>query len=821
MLGHASTRPRSKVGANKLDLADEAVLELERAWSLGTRPSVEAIWARFSPTGSVDILAALIKAKIRCRFQAGEEPNVAEYLERFSLLGTVSDRVVSLVYEEYCLREERGEQLDPEEFCTRYDPWRDSLLSQLRYHRMLSQAAGVEPSTSRLPAAGERFRSFRLRSVLGQGGTARVFLANDESLGDRVVALKVSTDRGKEPAIQGRLDHAHIVPVLSVTDDPETGLRGLCMPYRPGLALDKVIQKVDPASRPRKAAVLREVVARANSSNPPEDIHRSSWKGFPARGTYAEGIAWIVSVVARALAYAHGENVQHRDIKPANVLLTERDGPQLLDFNLAHSSQTADQAEAAHRGGTLPYMAPEQLEAFLDPQLWNNVREPADIYALGLLLRELLTGRRPESPDQSLPMPRAIRDLLDRRAIGLGSVRTLNPSVPHGLDAIVARCLAFRPEDRYSSASALADDLERFVTHRPMVEVVNPSRLERATGHARRLRVGRAALIALALTVVGGAFAAMSTPKTVESYMKDAEVLAEKGNPVAVHQLINTVLKLEPNSWHIRSRIAHLYREMKQGTAAVKESEMAIQLAKSDKNVTPNLLAQLYHRKGAIALFARDYAKSALAFRQAVETEEYFFSSYDGLADIALIQKNYEEAEKSLTEALKAFQKAKAKGLALDADAAKPAIYHRKLALVQLNLGNSIPRAPGVGGELQARGRADHDRAMAHFLQAKNDLAIAQKLLPSPSNEEAFAQECVAAQMEVAFGDSFSEVDDYARAVDRFEKARVLLDRAIKRGIEAPEAKGLSREIDLRLKSDRPKLDDLLRKKEARPRPPG
>ena len=120
----------------------------------------------------------------------------------------------------------------------------------------------------------------------------------------------------------------------------------------------------------------------------------------------------------------------------------------MLDFNLSHSPHAADRAEAALRGGTLPYMAPEQLLAFLDPDGWNDVGESADIYSVGLLMRELLTGRRPESPDDSVPLPRAIRELLDRRVMGFGSARALNPDVPHGLDAILARCLAYRPQER-------------------------------------------------------------------------------------------------------------------------------------------------------------------------------------------------------------------------------------------------------------------------------------------------------------------------------------------------------------------------------------
>src|SRR5262249_56943009 len=134
-----------------------------------------------------------------------------------------------------------------------------------------------------------------------------------------------------------------------------------------------------------------------------------------------------------------------RDVKPANILLTIQHGPQLLDFNLAESPHSASQAQAAMHGGTLPYMAPEQIEAFLNPDLWGKVGAQADIYSLGLVLRELLTGQAPDVPDDHLPPARALRDLLDRRACLTTDVRQDNPSIPHALAAIVERCLAFRP----------------------------------------------------------------------------------------------------------------------------------------------------------------------------------------------------------------------------------------------------------------------------------------------------------------------------------------------------------------------------------------
>ena len=233
------------------------------------------------------------------------------------------------------------------------------------------------------------------------------------------------------------------------------------MPYQPGLPLDEIIKRVKPsdgrpgrwpcgacswAGRVRRSAPGRELIPAEGSRPCPRG---DGWKGFPAHGTYTQGAAWIVMVLARALHYAHGRQIYHRDVKPANILLTINHGPQLLDFNLAESPHSADNAQAALRGGTLPYMAPEQIEAFLNPELWGIVGAGADIYSLGLVLRELLTGQMPDLPEKGLPAARAMNDLLDRRPFLDAAVRRFNPAIPPSLEAIVAKCLALLPDDRY------------------------------------------------------------------------------------------------------------------------------------------------------------------------------------------------------------------------------------------------------------------------------------------------------------------------------------------------------------------------------------
>lgn len=465
-----------------------ALADLEDDWRGGSPVrTLEDHWARCGPDASETILSALIKADMAHRFERGEPVEAADYLERFPKLGDQGGRMISLIYEEFCLREERGERPDPEEFAARYAPWRDSILSQLRYHSLLSQAV-VPTATPGFPEPGEWFGGFRLGEILGCGGAARVYRALDDDLGGREVTLKVSTDRGDEPSIQGRLDHAHIVPVLSVVRPPQSGLRGLCMPYRPGLSLDRLIERVDPTRHPRRARTLWDALVPTSLADRRTAPNTPGWQGFPIHGAYAEGVAWVVVTLAGALGHAHARGILHRDVKPANIFLSLRDGPQLLDFNLAHAPHAADQADAALRGGTLPYMAPEQLEAFLDQECWDRVGPAADLYALGLVFRELLTGLRPETHDPALPLPRAVRDLLDRRSEPPASLRLSTPTMPHALDAILAHCLAPVPANRYADAGALVDDLERFLTRRPLRTAVNPSRVEVLVNWSRRNR---------------------------------------------------------------------------------------------------------------------------------------------------------------------------------------------------------------------------------------------------------------------------------------------------------------------------------------------
>ncbi len=186
-------------------------------------------------------------------------------------------------------------------------------------------------------------------------------------------------------------------------------------------------------------------------------------------------IVQLLSVIARVVDHLHAQGVVHRDLKPSNILLDRDDQPYVTDFGLAKIFVSGSEATATGViAGTPNYMAPEQASGHS-----SEVGTAADIYSLGVILYELLTGEPPfhqENPWDTL------LDVLGREP---RYPRQLNPQVPHGLELICLKCLAKSPAERYRSATALADDLERFARHEPL-SVKPPNVIEQLIQWARR-----------------------------------------------------------------------------------------------------------------------------------------------------------------------------------------------------------------------------------------------------------------------------------------------------------------------------------------------
>src|ERR671917_2800641 len=260
---------------------------------------------------------------------------------------------------------------------------------------------------------------YRLVKPLGSGGMADVFLAHDDIL-DRDVALKVMSTRyasdeefverfKREAQSAAALSHANIVSIFD-RGEAEDGTYYIAMEYLPGGTLkDRIMRKGALPARPAAAVALQ---------------------------------------IAEALRVAHDRGVIHRDIKPHNILITESGDVKVTDFGIARAASSSTMTRTGSILGTAHYISPEQA-------MGEPVGPASDLYSLGVVLYEMLTGVLPFDADT--PLAIAMKHVN-------GYVRQpkdINPSVPDGINAITLRLLAKNPEDRYASDSELIEDLER------------------------------------------------------------------------------------------------------------------------------------------------------------------------------------------------------------------------------------------------------------------------------------------------------------------------------------------------------------------------
>lgn len=183
---------------------------------------------------------------------------------------------------------------------------------------------------------------------------------------------------------------------------------------------------------------------------------------------------WLFSRLADGLAHAHDRGILHHDLKPANILITDEGQPMLLDFNLATTQ--ANDATKASIGGTLPYMAPEQLDAFRGND--RVMDERSDIYSLGIILYQALAGRHPFSSYRNAQKETVLLMMSDRLKLP-PPLQKLNPGIPYAVNAIVQKCLHPEPKERYQSAKDLQEDLERQLNQMPLRYTPEPSLKER------------------------------------------------------------------------------------------------------------------------------------------------------------------------------------------------------------------------------------------------------------------------------------------------------------------------------------------------------
>jgi len=263
---------------------------------------------------------------------------------------------------------------------------------------------------------------YRLLDLLGRGGMGEVYLARDEVL-DREVAVKVLAERysrdeeaverfRREARSAAALSHPHIVPVHDL-GETAGGAHYIVMEYVPG-------------------GTLKERILR----------------GGPMDARTAAGIS---SQVAAALGAAHEGGVIHRDVKPENILFAGSGEAKVTDFGIARAASSPRLTEAGFALGTADYMSPEQA-------LGEAVGPASDLYSLGVVLYQMLTGERPFEADS--PLATAVKHA-NEPPPRLRRPEEGDPAFPGGMDAVVSKLLAKDPGERYESAPGLVADLER------------------------------------------------------------------------------------------------------------------------------------------------------------------------------------------------------------------------------------------------------------------------------------------------------------------------------------------------------------------------
>lgn len=374
----------------------------------------------------------------------------------------------------------------------------DDLRALLAEHEVLDAEGFLEAGALPAPAglAGQAVGAYTLERLLGEGGMGQVWLARrTDGRFEGQVAIKLlrgglrgGADRARfaeEGRILARLDHPHIARLLDAGvgagDQPY-----LVLEYVDGEPIDRHLQRV--------AATPEQVVA-------------------------------LMIDACDAVAHAHARLTLHRDLKPSNMLVRHDGQLKLLDFGIAKLLDRPDAGALTERVGaayTPRYAAPEQHQG-------QDVTTATDVYALGVLLYELLGGGHPTAEDGANPLeelraaverePRRLSEQVRRRG---GAARRLRGD----LDTIVARALAKQPAARYANAADLAEDLRRWRDHQPVL--ARPDGwLYRSAKFVRRHRVGVGAAAVALTAVVGGAAVALLEAQEAQARRRDAEGLIE------------------------------------------------------------------------------------------------------------------------------------------------------------------------------------------------------------------------------------------------------------------------------------------------------
>ncbi len=448
---------------------------------------------RPTPKGNGREEVDLLAEEFLSRYRQGERPTVEEYAGRRPDLAAE----IRAVFPTLLLVEDLGkDSVGP--------PAPDPVAGPLNATGEATGKVFADPASG-LQQVGE----YRILREIGRGGMGIVYEAEQESLGRRV-AIKVlpfhsllgvkHLERFRQEArAAARLTHSNIVPVFGVGE--HLGLHYFVMQYIPGKGLDAVIEEVRRLRKEGRDASKDGIAAGGIASG-------LSTGGRPR---YHHNIARIVHDAALALDHAHREGILHRDVKPSNLLLDPTGHVWLADFGLAKSEGSDDLTRSGDFVGTFRYMAPERFKGWSDPR--------SDVYSLGLTLYELLAMRPAflESDRGQL-----LRKVASEEPPAL---RRIDRALPRDLETIVLKASAKESAQRYASAQAMAQDLDRYLRGEP-VEARRSTALGRLAKWCARNPVLASMGSAVLLLLI--AVAAVSSRSAVQSSRSAVELKRER-----------------------------------------------------------------------------------------------------------------------------------------------------------------------------------------------------------------------------------------------------------------------------------------------------
>lgn len=502
-------------------------------------------------------------AEIRHLWHCYGGPSVVTHLKRCDTLHRHKSLLLNLVLEDYDkVKEGSFSSVQLDEYCQRFlglgDSLERSIYRQLEVRRYLDQHPDLLDleNSFNWPQPGETFLNFVILEELGHGALAKVYLCKQQNLADRLVVVKVALGaKFYEASLLGKLRHPHIMPVLWADYDEEADASYLCMPFVGRSTLVDIIEVAFREGEPQNSGAILDAANLWTRPHDREGIEAAPSTGLVTRKkSYVTGILKLAVAIADGLAWAHRQDVIHGDIKPSNVLLTPDGTPLLFDFNLGRDRLRTD----GPAGGTLAYMAPEQLRCLAEDcsDLFPPPEIATDIYSFGVLLTELFAGKPPyEIADERIEA-KAVAQLLYRQQQSIS--RSNPPELSGQLRNLIHDCLAFDPSQRPSSMADVRDRLS---------ELLSVSSRGWRFAKAHPWRLSAAGTVCVAFVLCGGAYYATRTP-LAESLFNQALIAQEAGKWQEGISLFGQALTVDPANHAARIRRARCYIALKDYASA-------------------------------------------------------------------------------------------------------------------------------------------------------------------------------------------------------------------------------------------------------------